>query len=166
VALGEVHDGETEVRSSRGNDTRGSDVVGNRSGEETEATADLDELDVAIEVSDHEEHEGDVKEEEEGSSRSVGSERGHEHDEGEDEPRREEEAKSVVELMSGSVSVTSDDTRARKQDSSVADPESAVGSEGGSTEGVATDEFPHAGQKLGKTTIGKSHTDDDIGSSY
>lgn len=43
------------------------------------------------------------------------------------------------------------------------EPESTIRGECGSTKCVTRRKLPHAGQKLGKTTIGKSHTENDIG---
>ena len=57
-----------------------SSVVGNSSGKETEAAANLGDLDLDRECTDHEEHESEHQEEEQRGERYTRAQRREEHD--------------------------------------------------------------------------------------
>jgi len=165
VALWEITDGQGDVRRVLCDQVARSGVVGNSSGKKTEATANLGDLDLDRECTDHEEHESEHQEEEQGGQGYTRAQRRKEHDEGEYKPGSEEEANRILEVtrvgLCGRVSV--DNASARDQNQGVRDPESTVGRESSGAEGVTASKLPHASEELGDSTTSDGHTKDNLG---
>lgn len=138
-------------------------VPGCKGGEDSENTASLDQGSVtALEVTDTEHEEGQVKGEEEEEEGDGGAESADQEEEGEDEPSHEVETKGVGEsgwrgCFQGGDNL---ETTWSKNDGDT-DPETTVRAQSSSTKGVTNSHFPHAGKKLDKTTVGESSTDDE-----
>lgn len=76
MTLGEVDDGEAKVRCLGRDDAARSNVVRDSGREDSESAAGLEHVLLEVELPDHEEHEGDVEEEEQRGGGQVRSERG------------------------------------------------------------------------------------------
>jgi hypothetical protein len=165
VALWKITDGQGDVRRVLCDQVARSGVVGNSSSKETEAAANLGDLDLDRECTNHEEHESEHQEEEQGGERYTRAQRREEHDEGEYEPGSEEEANGILEVtrfgLCGRVSV--DNASARDENQGVRDPESTVGRESSGAEGVTASKLPHASEELGDSTTSDGHTKDNLG---
>jgi len=142
-----------------------SSVVGNSSGEETKATANLGDFHLDRECTNHEEHEGEHQAEEQRGQRHTGAQRREEHDGGKDEPGSEEEADGILKVTRvgrwGLVGL--DNTSAREENQGVSDPEGAIGGESSSAKGVAASKLPHASEELGEAATSNGHTEDNFG---
>lgn len=73
-ALGEVTDGEAEVASVAGDDAVGGDPEGDGSGDNAKTSTGLVNHSLLRELANHQEHESQGQEEEEGSETGVGAE--------------------------------------------------------------------------------------------
>lgn len=117
---------------------------------QTEHTTSLDARNVLCaggvgeDVPEREEQEGHVKREEEEEEGDGRTQRGHEQDGGEDEPAEEEEAEGIAEVLGAGVGSGDVESTGRQGDGD-GDPETTVGRESGSTEGVADGHFPAIG---------------------
>jgi len=140
----------------------GTSVVSDGSGDDTEATTSLGNGGVSSEISNHQEEEGKVKEEEEGDECEVNSQGGQQEDKGDDEPRSQEDRDSVGELFRG-LGIGRGDTVVRVEEGREGQPETAIRGESSSAKGVAGGKFPHASSELSKTADEAGHTDDSVG---
>lgn len=161
LGASEGDDGKGDVGGLGGVETSSASVVGDHGGDNAECTTSLVDDSVASELSSSEEDEGDEQEEEHGGKGDGGLVGGEEHDEGEDEPGDQVDAQCAREFLRLAL-VRSQDTAGWPEDQSEGEPETAIGREGGSTEGVAGGELPHTSEKLAQSSHTECHANNHV----
>lgn len=138
--------------------------------QETEEATGLDDggvglaLGVTVEITNTEEQEGEVQEEEQQEEGYGGPQGAEQQDSGEDEPSKEEQSKRVIELWCTSASESVRNLKSTwGQDDGESKPETTIRRQSGGTKGISNGHFPHASKQLNKTTIAESQSDHNVG---
>jgi len=144
----------------RRNKVSEADVECNERGDDAQSTTSLGQWDGVCEISNAEKKESDIQESKEYDETNVLLKRAEEQEESDHEPSHQVDAKTALKFSN--IGECSENAAARKENSGIGQPECTIGGECCSAKGVASGEFPHSSEELGKTTTEDGHSNYNI----
>jgi len=144
----------------RSNKVSEADVECNECGDDAQSTTSLGQWNGSCEFSNAKKKESDVQASKKYNETNVLLERTEEQEEGDHEPSHQVNAKTALKFSH--IGECSKNTTARKKNGGIGQPECTIGCEGCGTKGVASGEFPHSSEELGKTTTEDGHSNYNI----